>query len=114
MDIIKRVILSYKRRFVKRLKRRTAIQRYKAKLYYRKHKTKIKLWRKKYLRKNKIFLKTRKLFKRTKPVWLLKRKKRQIYKPKIKMIKRPKVKNIKIKKPRLRRRIYVPKRRKRE
>lgn len=100
MDIIKRVILAYKRRITRKLKRRTALERYKARLYYRKHKTKIKIWRKKYLRKNKIFLKTRKLFKRTKPSWLFKRKK-YIYKPK----------KIKIKHPKFRKRIYVPKRR---
>lgn len=74
-EIVARIILAYKRRMVKTLKRRPAAERYKARQYYRKHKTSIKLRRKRYTSQNKMFLKTRKLFKRTKPSWLTKSKK---------------------------------------
>jgi len=49
--------------------RRTPAQRLKSRLYYRKHRAKIRLQRKKYLRQHKFLLKNRKLLKRFKPVW---------------------------------------------
>lgn len=82
-DKILRVIKAYKRTLSKKLKRRSALDRYKSRQYYRKHKTKIKVQRKKYMKKNKIFMKSRKLFKRTKPSWVSKKKKFKIPKPKI-------------------------------
>lgn len=102
-EIIKRVILAYKRSFSKKLKRRSAIDRYKARQYYRRHKAKIKLHRKQYMKKNKVYNKTRKLFKRTKPAWMSKKKKAPTFKPKL-----YKPKKIKFKKPG---KIYAPKRR---
>jgi hypothetical protein len=63
--------------------RRTPSDRLKARLYYRKNKVKLKLKRKRYLKKNKIFNKTKKLFKRTRPSF----KAPKIHKPKFKKFK---------------------------
>lgn len=102
-EIVKRIILAYKRSFSKKLKRRSAIDRYKARQYYRRHKAKIRLHRKQYMKKNRVFTKTRKLFKRTKPAWMSKRPKIHKFKPKF-----FKPKKIKFTKPG---KIYAPKRR---
>lgn len=71
---VARVILAYKRRLVKKVKRRTPLQRLKARQYYKRHKSKIRLQRRRYMLKNRLFTKTRKLFKRTKPGWLYHKK----------------------------------------
>ena len=84
-----RVVLAYKRRTVKRLKRRTPSDRLKARIYYRRNKTKLKLKRKRYLKRNKVFNKTKKLFKRSSPSWLTKKKSKapKLHKPKFKKFK---------------------------
>jgi len=84
-----RVVLAYKRRSVRVLKRRSPAERLRAKLYYRKNKVKLKLKRKRYLKRNKIFSKSKKLFKRTTPSWLRKTKHKapKIHKPKFKKFK---------------------------
>lgn len=46
------------------------MERLKARLYYRRNKSKIKLQRKRYLRTHKSILKRRKLFQRYKPSWM--------------------------------------------
>ena len=88
------VILAYKRKLVRVLKRQKPGIRIKARQYYRSHRAKLKLQRKRYLKKNKSFLKSRKLFKRTKPAWLVHKKTKQT-KPKIM---KPTIKKIRIKK----------------
>jgi len=103
-EIVKRIILAYKRSFSKKLKRRSAIDRYKSRQYYKRHKSKIKLHRKQYMKKNKTFAKARKLFKRTRPVWLTKKNKAKTFKPKL-------YKPKKISKPSKPGKIYAPKRR---
>jgi hypothetical protein len=107
-EVIKRIILAYKRSFSKKLKRRSAIDRYKARQYYRTHRTKIKLHRKQYLKKTKTFAKSRKLFKRTKPSWVTKKSKAKTFKPK-----HYKPKLFKTKKPSAHKpgKVYAPKRR---
>jgi hypothetical protein len=84
-----RVVLAYKRRTVKKLNKRTPTQRLKARLYYRKNKTKLKLKRKRYLKRNNIFNKSKKLFKRSTPSWLSKKKNKapKFHKPKFKKFK---------------------------
>ena len=72
-DQVFRVILSYKRRLVRKLKKRKPGARLKARTYYRKNKRKILLRRKRYITKNKAFLRTRKLYKRQKPAWMTRR-----------------------------------------
>ena len=69
-----RVILAYKRRMYKKLKKRSPLDRLKARIYYRKNKTKIKLKRRRYAKRTKLFNKTKKLFQRSKPVWYSKKK----------------------------------------
>jgi len=102
-EVIKRIILAYKRTIGRKLKKRSAIDRYKARQYYRTHKSKIKLKRKRYMKKNKVYMKSRKLFKRTKPGWMKSRSKPKTFKPK------PyKPKKIKATKPG---KLYAPKRR---
>lgn len=54
---------------IKPPKRRSALQRLKSRLYYRKNRSKIRLQRRKYLRSHKTVLKHRKMFQRYKPVW---------------------------------------------
>ena len=49
--------------------RRSALDRLKAKLYYRKHRAKLRAQRRRYLRQHKSILKHRKLFQRYKPQW---------------------------------------------
>ena len=69
-----RVILSYKRRLTRRLKKRSPLDRLKRRTYYNKNKRKIALRRSRYLLRTKPFLKTRKLFKRQKPTWMTRKK----------------------------------------
>ena len=102
-ETIKRIVLAYKRSFTKKLKRRSAIYRYKARQYYKRHKTKITIRRKQYMRKTTTSQRARKLFKRTKPAWMSKRNKAKTFKPKL-----YKPKKFKAKKPG---KIYAPKRR---
>ena len=90
IDVLKRVIIAYKRSFSKKLKKRSAIDRYKARQYYRKNKTKIKLHRKQYMKRNKTYIKARKLFKRTKPSWMTIKTKTKSFKPKMYKPKKPK------------------------
>lgn len=113
-DRVLRVILAYKRRLVRKLKRRSPAQRIKQRQYYRTHRASIRLQRRRYLKKNSLFLKSRKLFKRTKPAWLGKKKvktpKPKIHKPKKPSVKKfqapkkakpPKARKPKIKKPKI-------------
>jgi len=114
-DAIGRVIFAYKRRFVRKLKRRSPRERLKHRMYYRIHKNKIKIQRRRYLRKNKLFMRSRKLFKRVKPHWLSPKKQKQPIKKyrakKQPHFKKPKKINIR-KPPRPRvRKVHVPKRR---
>lgn len=68
---------------VKPPKRRSALQRLKARLYYRRNRTKIRLQRRRYLRKHKSTLRQRKqLFHRYKPTWFQKPIKHKPPKPK--------------------------------
>jgi hypothetical protein len=84
---------------IKPPKRRTALQRLKARLYYRRNRTKIKVQRKRYLREHGSVLKNRKLFKRYKPTWFKKPSKPKHTKPKkFKVIDPNKVKIVKPKK----------------
>lgn len=84
-----RVILAYKRRIVKRRVKRSPSERLKARIYYRRNKVKLKLKRNRYLSRNKIFHKTKKLFKRSVPSWLGEHKVKAptIHKPKFKKFK---------------------------
>ena len=84
-----RVILAFKRRLVRKLKRRSPSERLKSRIYYRKNKTKLKIKRRRYLRRNKTFNKSKKIFKRSVPSWLRKTKSKapKIHKPKIKKFK---------------------------
>ncbi len=93
-----RVVIAYKRSLVRKLKKRSAIQRLKAKQYYRTHKAILKIKRKRAHSINRSFRRTRKLFKRTTPNWL--RKKKPFY---------PKFKFRKPKKPTVKK-FHVPKR----
>jgi hypothetical protein len=106
VETVKRVVLAYKRSFSKKLKRRSAIDRYKARQYYKRNKTKIKVRRKKYLKRTQSFSKSRKLFKRTKPAWMSKRKKPKAFKPKVYKPKKPRKIG-----PHKAGKIYAPKRR---
>jgi len=67
---------------IKPLVRRTPSQRLKARLYYRKNKSKIKVQRRKYMRIHKTTLKHRKMFMRFKPKWFKGTKKHTPPKPK--------------------------------
>jgi len=84
-----RVVLAYKRRLTKIVKRQTPAQRLKARLYYRKNRTKLKIQRRRYLKRTHIFNKARKLFKRSTPSWLRKPhfKSPKLHKPKFKKFK---------------------------
>jgi hypothetical protein len=62
-------------------KRQSALQRLKARLYYRRNKAKIRSQRRRYIRQHKTILKRRKLFQRFKPSWLKKPKHPHIPKP---------------------------------
>ena len=110
-----RVVLAYKRRMVRKLKKRSPSKRFKARLYYRKHKAKIKLQRSRYSKKYKSLMKSRKMFKRTKPAWYSKKKKytpKKIRRPhKLPKPKKPRIpKKHVISKPK-RKKFHVPKRR---
>ena len=65
---------------VKPPKRRSPLERLKARLYYRKNRSKIKLQRRRYLRSQGSVLKHRKMFMRYKPTWF--KKVRKIKHPK--------------------------------
>jgi hypothetical protein len=67
---------------IKPPKRRSALQRLRSRLYYRKNKSKIRLQRRKYLRSHKTVLKHRKMFQRYKPIWYKKPPKPTHHKPK--------------------------------
>jgi hypothetical protein len=84
-----RVVLALKRRTVKKRVKRTPSQRLKSRLYYRRNKIKLKLKRKRYLKRNNIFSKSKKLFKRSTPSWLNKTKSKapKLHKPKFKKFK---------------------------
>jgi hypothetical protein len=56
-------------------KRRSAVDRLKSRNYYRTHKQKIKLWRKRYNQKMNLITNARKFIKRENPKWLYKKKK---------------------------------------
>lgn len=60
---------------IKPPKRRTPVQRLKAKLYYRRNRARIRMQRRRYLRTHKSQMKYRKQFMRYKPVWFKKPKK---------------------------------------
>jgi len=88
-----RVILSYKKRLFKKLHKKKPLEKLKRRQYYRTHAPQILQRRKRYLAKNKPFLKTRKLHKRRKPAWMshkpkthkfkvIRPKKRPAFKPK--------------------------------
>lgn len=51
-------------------KRRTASERLKARMRYKRNKNKLKVWRKRYNQKRKMFHAARKLLKRPRPSWL--------------------------------------------
>jgi len=70
IESVMRVVTAYKRRFVRKLKRRSPAERLKSRRYYRANKNKIRIQRRRYLRKNRLFMRSRKLFKRVKPSWL--------------------------------------------
>lgn len=57
---------------IKPPKRRTPSQRLKARLYYRKNRSKIRMQRRRYLRMHKDIMKHRKMFMRYKPTWFKK------------------------------------------
>lgn len=67
---------------IKPPRRRSPQERLKARLYYRKNRSKIRLQRRRYLRQHKTTLKRRKQFQRFKPVWFKKPPKHKIPKPK--------------------------------
>jgi hypothetical protein len=55
-------------------RRRTASDRLKSRLYYRRHKAKIKLWRRRYSQRMKLMHHARKMLAREKPSWLTHKK----------------------------------------
>jgi len=128
IEKVVRVILAYKRRLVKKLKRRSPTARIKSRLYYKTHKSKIRLQRRRYTKRNNLFLKSRKMFKRTKPSWMTHKKtkppKTHVTKPKKSPVKKfqrpaklkvhkvvmPKPKSFKRPKPAKAPKIRVPKR----
>lgn len=75
---------------IKTPKRRSPAERLKARLYYRRNRSKIRVQRRKYLRKYKTTLRNRKLFKRFKPTWLKKPDRPKHHKPKKIKIRVPK------------------------
>ena len=70
LDLVRRVVLAYQKRPTKVMKKRTPADRLKSRLYYRKNKNKMRLARRRYNHKTKIFSKVRKLNKRPKPSWM--------------------------------------------
>lgn len=66
---------------IKPPKRRSALERLKARLYYRKNRSKIRTQRRRYMRTHKSTLKHRKLFQRYKPTWYKKPPKHKPPKP---------------------------------
>lgn len=69
-NLVLRIIEAYKRRLFKKLKKRSPVERLKARTYYRTHKNKILLNRRRYQHKTSPFKKTKKFFKRTTPSWM--------------------------------------------
>ena len=67
---------------IKPPKRRSPTERLKARLYYRKNRSKIRTQRRRYLRTHKSILKHRKMFMRYKPKWFKKPKPPKHIKPK--------------------------------
>ena len=99
-----------------KVKKEEAWGRLKSRTYYRKNKRKILLRRKRYITKNKSFLKSRKLYKRQKPAWMTRRlhkpkhTKSKVIKPKVhKIVTKPKVFKPKFIKPR-KPKVHAPKR----
>jgi len=80
-NLILRVIEAFKRRSLKSLKRRSPAERMKSRRYYRSHRNKILLNRRRYKNRTSPFKKTNKLFKRPTPSWMHKRKPFQSVKP---------------------------------
>jgi hypothetical protein len=62
-------------------KRRTAVDRLKSRMYYRRHKAQIKLWRKRYSSRMRLMHHARKMLNREKPSWLVKHKIVKPHKP---------------------------------
>lgn len=81
---------------IKPPKRRDPKERLKARLYYRKNRSKIRMQRRRYMRTNKSTLKHRKMFMRYKPTWFKKPKPPTHKKPKQapRKLKVPKIKSI--------------------
>jgi len=67
---------------IKPPKRRTPSQRLKARLYYRRNRSKVRMQRRRYLRMHKDQMKHRKMFMRYKPTWFKKPKHVKPKKPK--------------------------------
>lgn len=80
---------------IKPPKRRDPAQRLRARLYYRKNRSKIRLQRRKYLRIHKTQMKHRKSFMRYKPVWFKKIKHKGLHKPIKFKLSIPKIKKVK-------------------
>ena len=68
---------------IKPPKRRSPSERLKARLYYRRNRSKIRMQRRRYLRTHKTQIKHRKMFMRYKPTWLKKPKHKKPSKPKV-------------------------------
>ena len=92
LEKVCRVVLAYKRRVVRKIKKRSPVARFKSRQYYRKHKAILKVQQRRYIKRNKVFLKSRKLFKRTKPHWMSKKKQKHAPKPHYKKYRSPKPK----------------------
>lgn len=85
---------------IKPPKRRTPSERLKARLYYRRNRSKIRVQRRRYIRTHGTVLKHRKMFMRYKPTWFKKpRKVKHIKPPKPKKFKLIIPKKIKTRKP---------------
>jgi len=57
LEIVNRVILAFKRRVIRKLVKRSPVARFKARQYYRMHKSLLRTQRRKYTKKYKPFLK---------------------------------------------------------
>lgn len=90
LEKVFRVIVAFKRRVGKVFKKRSPVAKFKARLYYKKHKAKLRISRKRYINRNKMFLKSRKRTKRVKP-HVTKAKKFKTPKPHFHKAKKPTV-----------------------
>ena len=103
-DLILRIITAFKRKpGIRKIKKRSPIQRLKSRQYYRTHKSRIKFLRSRKKTPAGVYKSTRKLFKRSKPSWAVHKTKIIHHKP----IKPPKPKKRPIPK---RPKFHVPKR----